>query len=113
VSKVRPIIAGLRITLLTGQPGKAVLVISVPKSDEAPHQGPRHMYYRRYEHHNQPMAHHEIEDLRRHQIAVTPLVVVSTATRGIVLTAVDVRNPGDYPADDVTFEFSFEFSLAG
>src|SRR4051812_40771160 len=41
VSKVRPIIAGLRITLLTGQPGKAVLVISVPKSDEAPHQGPR------------------------------------------------------------------------
>ena len=52
------------------------------------------------------MAHHEIEDLRRRQIATPPLVVVSTATRGVILTAVDVRNPGEYPADDITFEFS-------
>ena len=78
----------------------------MPRSDDAPHQGSDHKYYRRFEHHNQPMAHHEIEDLRRRRISVAPLVVVSTATRGGVLTAVDVRNAGEYPADDITFTSS-------
>ena len=81
-------------------------MISVPRSDEAPHQGYDHKYYRRYEHHNQPLAHYEIEDLRRRRVSISPLVVVSTATRGGVLTAVDVRNPGEYPADDITFTLS-------
>jgi hypothetical protein len=103
---VRPNISGLRIAALRGSLGLTILVVSIPKSDHAPHQGPNHKYFRRYEHHNQPMAHHEIEDLRRRQLAVPPLVVVTTATRSVILTAVDVRNPGDYPADDITFEFS-------
>lgn len=104
--KVRPPIPGLRILPLPGPPEKSVLVISVPRSDEAPHQGADLKYYRRYEHHNQPLAHYEIEDLRRRRISVAPLVVVSTATRGGVLTAVDVRNAGEYPADDITFTLS-------
>jgi Schlafen, AlbA_2 len=105
-TKIRPIIPGLRIFPMPGPQDESVLVISVPRSDEAPHQGSNHKYYRRYEHHNQPLAHHEIEDLRRRRISLTPLVVVSTATRGGVLTAVDVRNAGEYPANDITFTLS-------
>jgi Schlafen, AlbA_2 len=105
-SRISPPIPGLRVLPIPGPPDKSVLVIAVPRSDEAPHQGSALKYYRRYEHHNQPLAHYEIEDLRRRRISVAPLVVVSTATRGAVLTAVDVRNAGDYPADDITFTLS-------
>jgi hypothetical protein len=105
-TKIRPSIPGLRIYQMPGPSDKSVLVVSVPRSDEAPHQGSNHKYYRRYEHHNQPLAHHEIEDLRRRQLSVDPLVVVSTATRGSILTAVDIRNAGKFPADDICFELS-------
>lgn len=105
-SKVRPIIPGLRIREILGRNCISVLVVLVPKSDDAPHQGPDCKYYRRYEHHNQPLQHHEIEDLRRRRTATPPLVVVSTATRGGILTAVDLRNPGEHSADNVIFEFS-------
>src|SRR5678809_125863 len=83
-TKIRPPIPGLRIFPMPGSQNKSVLVVSVPRSDEAPHQGSNHKYYRRFEHHNQPLAHHEIEDLRRRQLSVDPLVVVSTATRGSI-----------------------------
>jgi len=105
-SKISPIIPGLRILPIPGPPDKSVLVISVPRSNEVPHQGSDRKYYRRYEHHNQPLAHYEIEDLRLRRIALSPLVVVSPATRGGVLTAVDVRNAGEYPANDITFTLS-------
>jgi len=105
-TNIRPTIAGLSALNVNGPSGKTVLIVSVPKSESAPHQGPNHKYYRRYEHHNQPLAHHEIEDLSRRRIAVRPLITVSTASRGPVLAAFDVRNSGDFPADDIQFEFS-------
>jgi hypothetical protein len=103
--KVSPSIPGLRIEALSSG-SKTVLVISVPRSLAAPHQGPRHVYYRRHEFHCQPMAHYEIEDLRRRQTYVEPLVIVTAATRGGTLAAVDVRNPSSFPAEAITFKFS-------
>ncbi|MEP7352419.1 MAG: ATP-binding protein [Acidobacteriota bacterium] len=104
-SKVRPPVPGLRVSTLTGSNGTTVLVVNVPKSEQAPHQGPDHKYYRRYEYHNQPLAHHEIEDLRRRQIAVPPLVMISTATRGGILCLINVQNVGGFPALDIDFKF--------
>jgi len=103
--KISPPIPGLRIEALSSG-DKTVLVVQVPKSLSAPHQGPKHVYYRRYEFHCQPMAHYEIEDLRWRQTYVEPLVVVTTATRGAILSAVDVRNPGKFAAEDLKFKFA-------
>ncbi len=105
-SRINPNIPGLKISVLSGPIGKDVLVIEIERSASAPHQGPNNTYYRRHQHHIQPMAHYEIEDLRLRQIAVTPLVTVRTATRGSILSAVDILNTGPHPAEDVRFEFS-------
>lgn len=99
--KISPSIPGLHVACLSSQT-KTVLVVYTPASRDAPHQGPNHTYYRRYEHHNQPMAHHEIEDLRRRQISISPLVIVSTATRGSILAAIDIQNPGEHPGLDLS-----------
>lgn len=75
-SKIQPDIPGLRIQAICTSNNQTALVVAVPASRRAPHQGPNHKYYRRYEFHNQPMAHHEIEDIRRRQISVAPLVLL-------------------------------------
>jgi hypothetical protein len=105
-SRVSPTIVGLRIKEICCPDQKSVLAVTVPKSNDAPHQGPNNLYYRRHEHHNQPLAHHEIEDLRRRQIVLTPLVTLSTAARGAIQSAIDVRNPGQYSAENIRFSFS-------
>lgn len=105
-SRITPNIPGLEIAELHGPEGKDVLVITIARSDTAPHQGPNHTYYRRHQHHIQPLAHFEIEDLRLRQVSIAPLVTVRTATRGSTLSAVDILNTGQHPAEDLKFEFS-------
>lgn len=105
-SRISPNIPGLDITEVRGPEGKDLLIVSVARSDIAPHQGPNNTYYRRHQYHNQPLAHFEIEDLRLRRIALPPLVTASTAARGVVLAAVDIQNIGQFPAEDLRFEFS-------
>lgn len=105
-ANVHPRPPGMRIKRVTNQDGKVVYAVMVPASNEPPHQGLGHKYYRRYEVHNQPLVHHEIEDLRRRRLAHEQLVVVSIATRGSIMAALDVCNPGMHAASDIKFEFS-------
>lgn len=111
-TRVSPYIPGLRIQTLRG-PNKVVLAVSVPRSTSTPHQGPKHTYYRRFEHFNQPLPHHEIEDLRLRRITALPLVSVMPDSRGVVLAVLDIKNPGNHLAKDLDFRLPSEFPWLG
>jgi hypothetical protein len=69
-SKVQPRMDGVRIDRINMETGKFGYVISVPQSQNGPHQSPDGKYYKRFNFQSVPMHDYEIRDIMRR--ATTP-----------------------------------------
>jgi hypothetical protein len=66
-SRISPRIANLRIfpfCIPDSSPARYILVLSIPKSEFAPHMSSDKRYYKRYNFKSMPMEHYEVEDVR-------------------------------------------------
>jgi hypothetical protein len=106
MSKVTPIIDGVRIIPISVGPGKSLYIVEVPKSHRAPHQAADKKYYKRNNFVNQPMEDYEINDVRNRRYSLPPLLTFEVFDWKGFVAAFDVTNVGEIVAEDVSFEFA-------
>lgn len=106
-SNVSPRLQGVRITEIAIGGDRFIYAVSVPASDRGPHQDRHtHRYYKRHNFKCDPMEDYEIRDVGNRQKSVPPLISVRVDIAQGSLLQFCVENVGDYPATDVTFQFS-------
>ena len=125
-SKVQPRMDGVRIDRIDMLTGKFGFVISVPQSQNGPHQAPDGKYYKRFNLQSVPMLDYEIRDIMRR--STTPdlytdlffdgrQTTFQASTREgaqhsdtVILHCV-VRNRSNAPAYHVVADFLIDFDL--
>jgi Putative DNA-binding domain len=105
ISRVTPIIDGLRIIPISLGSGTTLYVVSVPKSQRGPHQASDKKYYKRGNFISQPMEDYEIKDVRNRWVSVPPLLTFEIFDWRRIAAAFDVSNVGGAVAENVSFEF--------
>ena len=105
MSRISPMVDGLRIFPLPVGSESSIYVVSIPKSNRGPHQASDKKYYKRFNFKSEPMDDYEITDVRNRRHSIQPLLSFEIFEwRGFV-AAFDVTNVGDIVAENVSFDF--------
>ncbi len=111
LSNISPKIEGIKIQQIPLDSNQSAYCIKIPKSDRAPHQERKtKRYYKRYNFSSVPMEDYEISDVRARSRSVQPLARFDVEIRHGFLFMFVIENPGDVPAENVTFEFTEELT---
>ena len=102
---ITPGIDDVRIVPLPASPGRSFYIIEVAKSFRGPHQASDKRYYKRHNFKSVPMEDYEINDVRNRRKRLPPLVTFEVGEWRRIVATFDVRNVGEFIAEDVTFEF--------
>ncbi len=102
---ITPRLDDVRIVPLPVSPGHSIYVIKVAKTFRGPHQASDKRYYKRHNFMSVPMEDYEINDVRSRRKRVSPLVTFEVGEWRRMVATFDVRNVGEFIAEDVTFEF--------
>lgn len=110
-SNVAPRIADLEIIQIQISLTHSIYVISIGRSERAPHQDRvSFRYYKRYNFKSAPMEDYEIQDIRTRTKQVLPLVLVDIEIDQGSMFVLFVENVGEVAAVDLRFDFSEEIT---
>jgi Putative DNA-binding domain len=104
-SGVAPRIHGVRIVEISLGEGSSAFAIQIPKAFR-PHQETHgHRYYKRFNFQSVSLHDFEIEDLRRREEKLRPLVRVSVQIMQRFMVVLKIENPESFVAQDVKLTF--------
>ena len=104
VGNINPRIEGVEIHPIPLTKGRAIYVISVPRSNGTVHQVSDHKYYKRHDTQAMPMEDYEINDVRNRKVLISTLVNLRFVLDDSMVFF-ELENVGMLPAFDLTFSF--------